>query len=161
VYGVATTTHGNVVQQAYPGETWTDVTEGYLYTDAVFCDGTYEDYEAYMTSHSRPYEPDDQDGSLHVNSYFALIKSGNEVIGESDISYQSVCGQPWDYEITGWVSRDAIGLGCNTEYALFFSLECGNDGAEHGSETGDCPVPEPAGASLMLIGLLLARRRRR
>jgi MYXO-CTERM domain-containing protein len=133
VHGIAVTSHDNVVRQAYPYETWDDVVKGRLYTDATFADGTFESYQHRMDHRGIPYAPDDQDGNDWVNSYPTLIKYGNEVSGVSQLSYSSAsCCRPWDYEITGWVELDAIGLDCGSSYALFWSMECGNDGAEHG-----------------------------
>jgi len=139
IHGIASSSHGNVVQQAYPGESWTYVTKGRLYTNATFADGTYENYQYYNVTHGRPYTPDDQDGNNHVNSYPSLIKYGTEVTGQSSLSYNGAgCSPPWDYKITGWVELDAIGLDCGMEYAMFYSPECGNDGAEH---NGQVPCP--------------------
>jgi len=140
VYGIASTRHTNVVRQAYPCQTWQRVEKGRLYTNADFADGTYEKYEYSLIQDGKTYAPNDQDGSICVNSYPTLIRYyDQEISGRSSLSYSSAdwC-DPWDYEITGWVELDAIGLGCGTDYTIFFAPECGNDGAEH---SGCIPCP--------------------
>jgi MYXO-CTERM domain-containing protein len=168
VHGIALTTHGNIVQQAYPGENWDDVVEGRLYTDAAFATGTYENYQHARAKHGRPFSPDDQDGDNHTNSYWSLIKTGTEVLDVSDIDYTPAApGDAWDYLITGYVETGAIGLTPGMEYVLFHSIECGNDAAQHIGSTpsfpgGDPPaVPEPGTAGLAFVGLIFALRRRR
>jgi MYXO-CTERM domain-containing protein len=138
IHGIATTSHDNVVQQAYGGETWDYVQEGNLYTNATFADGTFESYQYWCDRLGRTYHPDDQDGNDCQNSYPTLIKTGTEVLNKSSLTYSSVCGEPWDYEITGWVDTDAIGLECGMDFTMFFAPECGNDGGGHNG-TAPCP----------------------
>jgi hypothetical protein len=166
MHGIAVTSHGNVVQQAYAGENWDDVVEGRLYTDAVFATGTYENYQYARAVRGLPFAPDDGDGDNRTNSYWSLIKTGTEVADASAIRYDTAPpADPWDYTVTGWVDMAAIGLGPGMKYTLFHSIECGNDGAGHSGDVpeggGPPPIPEPATAGLTLLGLLVAFRRRR
>jgi hypothetical protein len=160
LHGIAVTSHGNIAPQAYPGEVWDDVVKGRLYTHATFADGTYEAYQAKKVGQGQPYTPNDRDGDNFKNSYPTLIKYGTEVTGVSNLSYDAADpALTWDYEITGWVETSAIGLGVDQDYALFWTMECGNDGAEHHDKIP--PIPEPATGSILLLGLLSVRRLRR
>jgi len=161
-HGIAVTSHANVVQQAYPGEVWSPVVEGRLYTDATFADGTYEEYEQWLTDRGIPYKPNDHDGDRRNNSYPTLICDyGAEVVGQSSVSYLAADpADSWDYEIQGWVDLDAIGLSANMDYTIFFSTECGNDAWWRGDNVPDQSIPEPGAAALLLMGLIARRRRR-
>jgi hypothetical protein len=169
LHGIALTSHGNIVQQAYAGETWDNVSEGSLYLNAEFATGTFERYQQYMAGRGVLVDPDDQDGDDRLNSYFSLIKTGSEVLGQSDATYAAADpGDLWDYVISGWVEMEAIGLLPGMDYALFFSLECGNDAALHthtyfdpgGPEDPGPAIPEPGVHGLILAGLGLLYRRR-
>ncbi len=156
VYGLATTSHDNVVQQAYLG-TWASVSAGSLYSNASFADGTYEQYQL-----ARPtYAPDDGDGSRRVNSYPTLIMSGNLVSGDvSGVWYtNSDTGDAWDYEIYYKISLSALGLDAGETVQAFWVMECGNDGAQ--AFATNKAVPEPSTIALLTAGVaaLAARRR--
>ncbi len=162
VYGVATTTHANVVQQAYAGS-WQTVQAGKLYTNASFATGTFEQYQL---SHSNAI-PDDGDGSKRLNSYPSLMKSGTLAAGDvSGVLYRTVTGFEWAYEVVYKVSLASLGLAGNSndpEVQLFWVMECGNDGVEHIVKSGGEPVvPEPSTIVLMMAGLgaVIAKRRR-
>lgn len=157
VYGIATTSHANVVQQAYPGQIWTSVTAGNLYSNAVFATGTYEQYQlAYPT-----YAPDDGDGNNRKNSYPTLIKSGNLVAGDvSGVRYTNAdAAKAWDYEIFYKVSLASLGLDPGKTVQAFWVMECGNDGVQ--AFATNQAIPEPSTVALITAGIaaLAARRR--
>lgn len=160
-HAVALTSHANVVPQKYPGETWPQVTQGNLYTDAAFATGTFETYEEFMRDNDYWYWPNDRDGRYDRNSYMTLIKDyGAEAVGESDVAWAREDywdGSAWveAWRVTGSVSMSELGIGPTTPYALFVSSECGNDGATHPRQ----PVPEPAALFVLAGGFLLLRRR--
>ena len=170
-YAIALTTHGNVVEQKYPDEVWPEVTEGNLYLNAEFATGTYEEYEEFMRDNDYWYWPEQPDGDFTQNSYMTLIKGfEEEVTGRSGVTWTYEPYWNWDedaqawyeedaWRITGWVDRSAIGLGFSTDFALFYSQSCGNDGAAHCGTTP--PIPEPGSLFTVAAGLLLARKRRR
>ena len=160
LHAIPTTDHDNCVPQAYPGETWMSAKRGELYTNVTMADGTYEAYQAKLIGLGIPYAPDDMDGNHFRNSYPTFAKTGTEVLGVAELYYQSSTPpEPWKYEITGSVPLSAIGLGTGMEYAIFWATECGNDGAVH-TDTTDA-LPEPATGTLVLLGLIAARKRRR
>jgi hypothetical protein len=161
VYGLATTSHANVVQQAYAGA-WQSVQAGKLYTNATFATGTFEQYQL---SHSNS-EPDDGDGNKRLNSYPSLMRSGTLAAGDvSGVLFRTVTGADWAYEIVYKVSLASLGLAGNSsdpEVQLFWVMECGNDGVQHAVRSGGDPVvPEPSTVALLMAGLgaLIAKRR--
>ena len=166
-HAIALTTHGNVVQQKYPGEPWPTVTRGRLYKNAEFATGTFETYQHFMKTHGYWFTPDDRDGNDRKNSYLSLIKGfGEEAEGVSAVTWTQEDYWDWDedqqtyvpheaWRITGSVSLDAIGLWPGRRFSLFVSSECGNDGARH------TMIPEPAGLLALAAGTGLLRRRRR
>ncbi|MCE7907119.1 MAG: PEP-CTERM sorting domain-containing protein [Candidatus Omnitrophica bacterium COP1] len=162
IYGLATTTHANVVQQAYSGN-WSTFQSGKLYQNAVFATGTFEQYQL---AHPN-YKPDDGDGNNRVNSYPTLLRGGNQVAGDiSGVLYRAASNSNWAYEIIYKISLGALGLTGGSKdplTQLFWVMECGNDGVEHFVKSGTDPVvPEPTTLALMVagIGALAAKRRR-
>ena len=162
VHAVALTTHDNVVQQKYPGETWDTVTQGNLYKDAEAATGTFETYQQHMMDQDQWYWMNDQDGDNAKNSYMSLIKDyDEEVTGKSSVQWTE---EPyWDgyamvsaWRITGSVDLAEIGLGPGDMYTLFISMECGNDAAKT-----ECPVPEPGVLPVLIGGLAATTLRRR
>ncbi len=156
-YGIATTSHANVVQQAYAGQTWTSVTAGRLYKDAVFATGTYEQYQqAYPNAN-----PGDGDGNNKVNSYPTLIKSGNLVAGDvSGVRYRANgASDPWDWDIFYKVSLSALGLTGGEVLQSFWVMECGNDGVQQ--MINNPAVPEPTTVALLAAGISAFAVRRR
>ncbi|MCA9424339.1 MAG: PEP-CTERM sorting domain-containing protein [Candidatus Omnitrophica bacterium] len=157
-YGVATTSHGNNVTQAY--NTWGNpVVEGGLYSPAgggpFFADGTYEVYEATLGVVS----PSDGDGSIVKNSYPTMIRYGQAVVGDnSGTAYLANVGNPWNYDIVYKVSTAAIGYTGAQDLQLFWAMECGNDGVEC-VKTGE--VPEPATMALVAAGVTAMAVRRK
>jgi len=162
IFGLAFTTHANVVPQAYPG-TWPTVTKGRLYTNAVFADATYEGYEAYLLS--KGITPVPTDGNLYdgQNTYPTLIKGfASELTGVSSVQWvpDNNSSTPWVYEITGSVKTAALGLDAGEAFDLFWTMECGNDAVK---ATGVSPIPEPSTVLLLgagLLGLGVAARRK-
>jgi len=145
------------LQQAYPGQIWTSVTAGNLYSNAVFATGTYEQYQlAYPT-----YAPDDGDGNNRKNSYPTLIKSGNLVAGDvSGVRYTNAdAAKAWDYEIFYKVSLASLGLDPGKTVQAFWVMECGNDGVQ--AFATNQAIPEPSTVALITAGIaaLAARRR--
>lgn len=163
VFGIGLTTHQNVVTQAYSGS-WAQVTEGNLYTGAVFADGTYERNDRWLYNQGKTPTPPDADNSMYNNSHPTLIRAyTDELTGVSDVSWNSVSGQPWKYQIEGWVDLAAFGANQPTSHVeLRWAPECGNDAAR-----AVVPIPEP-GTFLTLgavgcaaaLGRLRRRRRR-
>lgn len=162
VFGLATTTHANVVQQAYSG-IWPTVQAGKLYENAQFATGTFEQYQL---AHPN-YTPDDGDGNKRLNSYPTLLRGGSQAAGDvSGVLYRSSSNSGWAYEIIYKISLGALGLTGGAKdplTQLFWVMECGNDGVEHYVKSGTDPVvPEPTTLALMVagIGALAAKRRR-
>jgi hypothetical protein len=156
VYGLATTSHANVVQQAYAGQSWTPVSSGSLYKNASFATGTYEQYQqAYAAT------PDDGDGNNRKNSYPTLITAGSLVAGDvSGVRYRANgASNPWDWDIFYKVSLSALGLTGGETLQSFWAMECGNDGVQQ--MINNPAVPEPTTIALMAAGIsALAVRRR-
>jgi len=151
-YGIATTSHGNVVTQAYA--TWgSPVSQGRLYNPSgggpFFADGTFENYQ----NTTPTFNPDDGDGNNGLNSYPTLIRFGSQVGGDvSGVRYQAVGAQPWDFEIYYKVSLASLGIdqtGGNVQ--LFWAMECGNDGGQHFTKVP--AIPEPTTVALIAAGV--------
>jgi hypothetical protein len=157
-YGIATTSHANVVQQAYAGQIWDSVTAGRLYSNADFATGTYERYQ----NNTPSYDPDDGDGNNRLNSYPTLIRYGNQVAGDvSGVRYRNA-GGPWAFDIFYKVALSALGLNPlgGDQVQAFWVMECGNDAAEQIFRTP--AVPEPTTVALLMAGVsALAFKRRR
>ncbi|MCG3199217.1 MAG: PEP-CTERM sorting domain-containing protein [Candidatus Omnitrophica bacterium] len=157
VYGVGTTNHANVVQQAYMGETWINVVAGSLYSNAGFATGTYEQYQRNNPS----FDPNDGDGNNRLNSYPTLLRSGNLVAGDvSGLRFRNNTTDAWDFDIFYKVSLAALGLIGGESIQAFWTMECGNDGVQQ--IIGNPVIPEPTTIGLLLAGVsALAVRRRR
>ncbi len=140
-YGIATTSHANVVQQAYAGQTWTPVTAGSLYKNAT--------------------SPDDGDGNNNLNSYPTLITSGSLVGGDvSGVRYRANgASDAWDWDIFYKVSLSALGLTGGETLQSFWVMECGNDGVQQ--MIHNPAVPEPTTIALMAAGMAAFAVRRR
>jgi hypothetical protein len=156
VYGIATTSHANIVQQAYAGQIWDSVTAGKLYQNANFATGTYERYQD-----STPgFDPDDGDGNNRVNSYPSFIRYGNEAAGDvSGVRYRATSGSPWAFDIFYKVSLTALGLAGGETIQSFWVMECGNDGTQQFIRNP--AVPEPSSIALVLAGVSAFAVRRR
>ncbi len=157
-YGVATTTHGNNVTQAY-GAWGAGVTEGGLYSPAAggpfFADGTWEVYEA----HLGVVDPTDGDGSMFVNSYPTMIRYGTAVAGDvSGTAYFANATDPWAFDVVYKIDVDAIGFNGTQDIQLFWAMECGNDGVQI---TKEGEVPEPATVALLAAGISAMAVRRK
>lgn len=160
-YGVATTSHGNNVTQAYAA--WGGaVTEGGLYTPSgagpFFATGTWEVYQA----HLGVVDPDDGDGSPVINSYPTMIRYGTaaagDVSGTAYLNNTITVAEPWKYDIVYKVDVNAIGYNGTQNLQLFWAMECGNDGVEIVKE-GE--VPEPATIALLAAGISAMAVRRK
>ncbi|MBM4046237.1 MAG: PEP-CTERM sorting domain-containing protein [Planctomycetes bacterium] len=159
IYGLAFSTHANVVQQAY-SDVWPTVTKGNLYKYATFADGTLEQYEAWVLA-LRGILPTPSDGDQFdgQNKYPTLIKGySQEIAGQSNVQWVTASGQPWAYEIVGSINTAAIGLDAGETVQLFWSMECGNDAA---MITTQAPIPEPGTFLLLSIGIFGLRIARR
>jgi len=160
IYGLAFSTHANVVQQAY-SDVWPTVTKGNLYKYATFADGTLEEYEAWVLA-LRGILPTPSDGDQFdgQNRYPTLIRGySQEIPGQSSVQWVTATGQPWAYEIVGSINTSAIGLDPGEELQLFWSMECGNDAVW--AVTQGPPIPEPGTFLLLglgLFGLRICRR---
>jgi hypothetical protein len=161
-YGVATTSHGNNVTQAY-GSWGNPVQQGRLYSydtsasGPMFADGTYERYEYNFLGHIGT--PDDGDGSLTKNSYPTMIRYGLDVAGDvSGYYFRTNTTDPWMYELFYKIDLTALNYAGET-IQFAWSMECGNDAAQH---FGSGEIPEPATVALLLSGVAaIASRRRR
>lgn len=167
VYGIATTSHGNLVTQAY--NTWGGaVTAGNLYSTPVgtlhrgfgsqgtdgWASGTYEGYELAKTE-----TPSDGNPADGWNDYPTLIRYGTLVAGSgSSYEFTGPNGSSPQWDLWYSVDLDAIGIqeGDYHQLQLFFAMECGNDGAEW---KGD--IPEPTTMVLLGSGLLALANHRR
>lgn len=163
IYGIATTSHANVVQQAYSGQVWQSMIAGRLYSDPTFATGTYEQYQ-----HTHPsFAPDDGDGNNRINSYPTLMMGGTLVDGDvSGVRYRANTTDPWAYDIYYKVSLASLGINMvvpETALQLFWVMECGNDGVQNITEPVGRAIPEPGTVALLLAGVtaLAAERRRR
>jgi hypothetical protein len=157
-YGIGTTDHGNVVQQAYAGEVWDSISAGKLYSNADFATGTYERYQ-----HNTPsFDPGDGEGNNKINSYPTLLRHGTLAAGDvSGTRYRANgASDPWDFDIFYKVSLAALGLTGGESLQAFWVMECGNDGAQ--TLFSNPAVPEPTTVGLLGAGLsaLLFKRRR-
>ncbi len=170
VYGIATTSHGNEVTQAY--SMWGGaVTAGELYSitdanengelhggvkggsgddgatggaDDGWASGTFEGYNPGSGIRSPG------DGAIDGrNDYPTLIRYGDEVAGDnSSFAYTGPHGSNPKFDLWYSVDRAAIGLTCANDLQVFWAMECGNDGSEWNGE-----VPEPATIALISAGL--------
>lgn len=148
-YGIATTTHGNIVPQAYGNQSWTQVQAGNLYSNATFADGTFENYQD-----ARPnFDVDDGDGDNLLNSYPTLIRFGTEVGGDvSGVDYSTSASGPGEFDIFYKVRLASLGIVDGVNVQLFWAMECGNDGAEHFLQTKPV-IPEPTTVALLTAGI--------
>ena len=162
VFGVATTSHANNSPQAYVN--WGNpVQQGALYSydssasAPMFADGTYERYENNFLGHLGT--PPDGDGSLTVNSYPTMIRYGLQVAGDvSGYYFRPNTTDSWMYDLFYKIDLTALSYS-GQDIQLFWTMECGNDGAQHVA-SGD--IPEPTTVALLLSGVAaIASRRRR
>lgn len=150
-YGLATTTHGNVVQQAYKNETWTNVVEGNMYSGADFATGTFEKYQQLIGTE---FPGDDGDGNNKLNSYSTLIKNGVLMNNTgSSVLYNAVSGKDWQYEICYQFLYNSLNIKENDKLTFSWSMECGNDAIRQDRVFAKT-VPEPMTIGMIMTGLI-------
>jgi len=151
IYGLAFTTHTNCVEQAYSGD-WEQVVQGRLYQDAVFADGTLEEYEYYQLARGITPDPPDHNPYDGENTYPSLISGyGEELTGVSNVRWLLNSTRPWDYDVVGYVETAALGLDYGESFQIGWSYECGNDAV---GVSGVYPIPEPTSLTLIGLGVL-------
>lgn len=159
VFGLGFTNHaGDMTADPNDnGLAWPSVATGYLYGGATFATGTNESYP-YAGWSGTPYDGGD-DPYGHDNNLPALIAGYTQNLGyQGPVSWTSISGQPWDYEISASMSLAAMDL-YDTSFELWWTMECGNDAVK----ASGCapPVPEPATLAFLGFGAAALFRRRR
>lgn len=162
VYGLALTTHSGDMNNdpndnSYP---WSPVTQGHLYSDALFATGTYEGYPNAGPT-GTPY-----DGGLdpfgHRNNYPTHIAGyGTDLgyqgpvtwtyLGYTDVDPSANTKNRPVYEVNARISLVDLGLQGGGTFELWWAAECGNDGA---MIAGSVPTPEPGTLGLLSMGFL-------
>ncbi|RLC12104.1 MAG: hypothetical protein DRI57_18080 [Deltaproteobacteria bacterium] len=161
VYGLALTSHSGDMNNdmagshsAYTsgykddGYTWAPVTEGNLYSDAIFSTGVYEGYRDDDTVGDDPFG-DANNSPVHIAQY------GGDMGSQGGVSWNQI--NSTTYEVTATIALDALGLQGGGAFEFWWTMECGNDSAwiagnvnaPSGSET-----PEPGTMALLGFGLL-------
>ena len=161
VFGLGLTSHsGDPTFNPFDhGLPWSPVSQGNLYSDAVFATGTYEAYP-FAGPTGTPYDGG-PDIYGHGNNLPTLIAGyGADLGSQGPVSWTATAGQPWAYEVSASVNLTALGAGDGDDFELWWAMECGNDGIMAAGTVP--PVPEPGSLAILAFGAgVLIRRRRR
>lgn len=133
------------------GYLWTEVIQGYLYSDAIFSTGIYEDYEStgYWSISSQDDGGDDPFGDAN-NAPAHIAEFGADLGFQGDVTWDDIGSNR--YEVNAAISLDALGVLGGESIELWWSMECGNDFFSIDLSVPDPPaVPEPG--TLLLVGL--------
>jgi len=159
VYGLALTSHAgdmnndvdylNWVNTAHADDaySWAAVTEGHLYSDAVFSTGVYEGYSgANEISEDGGKDPFGGENNIPVH----IAEFGADLGFQGDVGWKNIGGV---YEVTAVISLAALNLSAGGDFEFWWSMECGNELAMiSGSVVKEAPTATPEPGTLLLLG---------
>lgn len=175
VYGLALTSHsGDMNADLTPTNSayksgnydnnydWSAVTQGHLYSNAMFSTGVYEGYETssyWKQSKNNDGGNDPFGGANNAPSHIAEF--GADLGFQGNVTWNYL-GSTWvdqankvkknAYLTEGRISLDALGISGGETFEMWWSMECGNDFAmASGKMPGAVATPEPG--MLLLLGL--------